>query len=462
MRTEVYEYHSPVFATRSMVAVVVVVIVAAGCAGDSDAYEGGTPGATRPGGETTVEASGTQAFSLPASNLDAEGLARFRVGDRFFTDPWLAAPAPQDDRDGLGPTYLADSCIGCHVAVGKAPAPQGDVVRGALIRIGRSGGSYGPQIQDHSVGAVPAEAQIAVWYREEVGTFEDGTGYTLRRPVLDVRNQAFGDVAEGGSVRVAQHLIGLGLLEAISAEAIQRAADPEDADGDGVSGRASVVGSGALNQETLGRFGWKATAATVADQTAAAFHQDMGITSALHPEENCPPPQTACAAAPTGGSPEIGESRFAAVVFYTQTLGVPARRRVEDPAVIAGEALFHSLGCTACHTVVVTTGDHDVGAVAGQLIYPYTDLLLHDMGAGLASGHGEGSASAREWRTAPLWGIGLVSRVNPAAGFLHDGRARTLEEAVLWHGGESAEARDGYRTLDASDRRRVIAFLESL
>ena len=212
----------------------------------------------------------------------------------------------------------------------------------------------------------------------------------------------------------------------------------------------------------LGRFGWKANVATVEQQAAGAFHGDIGITSALHPDENCPAAQTECASAPDGGSPEITDSRLAAVDLYIRTLAVPAMRGHETAEVLAGARLFESFGCTSCHTETHRTGPSDIAALADQVIHPYTDLLLHDMGPGLADGRDDFDATGSEWRTPPLWGLGLIDDINGHRFLLHDGRARTIEEAILWHGGEAEAAREAFRSASADERAQLLAFLEAL
>ena len=240
-------------------------------------------------------------------------------------------------------------------------------------------------------------------------------------------------------------------------------ADPDDADGDGISGRPNMVWDIRRSEVVLGRFGWKANEPTVEQQAAAAFLGDIGITSTLFPEENCPAAQDACAAAPNGGTPEIPDERLAQVEFYVQTLAVPAMRNVDDPRVRRGAELFVQTGCAACHRPRHVTGDdHPVEPLRNQTIFPFTDLLLHDMGEGLADGRPDGLATGREWRTPPLWGIGLVEVVNRHTMFLHDGRARSLEEAILWHGGEGQAARDQFMALTRDERDALLQFLRSL
>ena len=262
------------------------------------------------------------------------------------------------------------------------------------------------------------------------------------------------------SPRVAPPMIGLGLLEAISASDILAGADPDDADGDGISGRARWVWSPEHGRMMLGRFGWKATQPTLLQQTAAAYRDDIGVTSSVFPSE-------AFAGQPQDDlledDPEITDETLEEAVFYVQTLAVPAPRDANAPAVMEGQDLFGELGCADCHVPRHVTGTlPDVPEVSNQVIVPYTDLLLHDMGPGLADGRPDFGASGSEWRTPPLWGLGLSSRVQGHTDFLHDGRARDVVEAILWHGGEAASARDAFRALDAPSRAALLAFLHSL
>jgi CxxC motif-containing protein (DUF1111 family) len=272
------------------------------------------------------------------------------------------------------------------------------------------------------------------------------------------------------SARVAPPMIGLGLLEAIPEADIRAAADPSDANGDGISGRINEVWSAADSKLALGRFGWKAGVASIHEQAAQAFAGDIGISSPLVPKSygDCTAAQTACLNAPNGDSArqdghEIGSELIQLVAFYSQNLAVPARRGPQDEAVLKGKALFKSIGCAACHRPSWTTGNvPGQRQLSNQLIWPYTDMLLHDMGDGLADNRPEARADGREWRTPPLWGIGLTGQVNGYTFFLHDGRARTVEEAVLWHGGEAQPANDAYRALSKADRDALLAFVNSL
>jgi CxxC motif-containing protein (DUF1111 family) len=294
----------------------------------------------------------------------------------------------------------------------------------------------------------------------------------LRVPGYSIVDLGYGPLAPGTMIspRVAPPMIGLGLLEAVPDEEILANADPDDADHDGVSGKPNHVWSRELDKVTLGRFGWKAGVPTIAEQTAAAANGDIGLSTPLipAPSGDCTDKQKECLDAPNGNSPqyqnvELGEDLFKLIVFYSHNLAVPARRKPDDPEVLKGKALFASIGCASCHKPKFVTGDAPGQPhLSHQLIWPYTDLLLHDMGEGLADNRPDGEASGSEWRTAPLWGIGLTETVNGHTLFLHDGRARNLAEAILWHGGEAQASRDAFAKLSKQDRERLIAFVNSL
>ena len=426
------------------------------------------------GGETTAFTSGGNAFELSARNLTNDLRRIFEVGDSFFNQNWVSAPASTEARDGLGPTHNALSCSSCHSHDGRAKPPDhpGDPERGLLLRLSYPGAdgpidepTYGGQLQDRSILGVPAEGRIVIVYEEIQGAYPDGSPYTLRRPVYAIEDLAFGPLHPDVQIspRIAPATIGMGLLEAIPEARILAMADPGDADGDGISGRPNYVWDIRRGELAIGRFGWKANQPTVEQQAAGAFLGDIGITSSLFPEENCPPDQAACRRAPNGGVPEIPDSRLEKVTLYIQTLAVPAMRDPEHSEVQQGARLFVQSQCSLCHTTRHETGDtHPVEPLRRQVIFPYTDLLLHDMGKGLADDRPDGQASGTEWRTPPLWGIGLVETVSGHTMFLHDGRARSMEEAILWHGGEAEGARQHFMNLTAEEREALIRFLESL
>ena len=425
------------------------------------------------GGETTAFSVGTNAFELSARNLPNDIRRIFEVGDSFFNQNWVTAPASTEARDGLGPTHNALSCSSCHShdGRGKPPDQPGDPERGLLLRLSVPGTDgpvdeprYGGQLQDRSILGVPVEGRIAIDYVEMPGAYPDGSSYSLRQPVYGIEDLAFGPLHPDVMVspRVAPATIGMGLLEAIPDANILAMSDPEDANEDGISGRPNYVRDVQTGELALGRFGWKANQPSVNQQAAAAFLGDIGITSSLFPNENCPAGQEACRQAPNGGEPELPDERLRKVTIYTQTLAVPAMRNIEDEQVEHAR-LFVQTQCALCHTPRHETGDtHPLAPLRNQVIFPYTDLLLHDMGDGLADHRPDGQASGTEWRTPPLWGIGLVQKVNGHTMFLHDGRARSMEEAILWHGGEAEESRGKFMNLTKDERNALIRFLESI
>ena len=328
---------------------------------------------------------------------------------------------------------------------------------------------YGGQLQPVSIPGVPAEGKATVTYEEVAGSFADGEPYTLRRPRYAIADPGYGPLAPDVlmSPRVGSHLVGLGLLEAIAEETLRELADPDDRDGDGISGRPNVVWDHVNQRPALGRFGWKANQPSLRQQTAGAFNGDIGITSSLFPSESCTSAQEACLLAPRAEAgneaPQLSESFLKSVTSYVSTLAVPARRHADDPAVRRGKAVFAELGCAGCHTPVLSTGVHpELPELSQQKIRPFTDLLLHDMGPELADGRPDYEASGSEWRTPPLWGLGLVQAVNRHRYLLHDGRARGFAEAILWHGGEGERSRAAFERRPKVDREALIMFLESL
>jgi CxxC motif-containing protein (DUF1111 family) len=373
--------------------------------------------------------------------------------------------------------YNSRSCAGCHFKDGRGrpPAFEGEAPTGFLIRLSIPGEdlhhaplpepAYGDQLQDQAIMGVPAEGNIRIEYREIEGEFADGTSYSLRRPTYTLTDLAYGDMHPEVmmSPRVANQMIGLGLLEAVPGATLLALADPTDRNGDGISGRPNYVWDSYNNLMALGRFGWKANQPHLAQQVAGAFNGDMGIATGLFPASNCTAAQPDCKNAPNGGAPEIADDDFLKVVLYASSLAVPARRDWSDETVLQGQAVFEAGGCTACHTPKLETGLHPtIPALSHQTIYPYTDLLLHDMGQGLADGRPDFQATGSEWRTPPLWGIGLIETVNGHTTYLHDGRACNLLEAVLWHGGEAETARNYVLQLSEKERNALIAFLKSL
>ncbi|MCU1368856.1 MAG: putative thiol oxidoreductase with 2 cytochrome c heme-binding site [Ilumatobacteraceae bacterium] len=467
---------------RGILALAVLGGLLAGCT--SDSRSDGTTATTssaptdqelqdQGGADGTTVNQGATAFAQGMEALDSQGRRDFAVGNSFFNQNWVMAPSSTVARDGLGPIFNAQSCSSCHFEDGRGqpPTEPDDPTRGLLIRLSvldedgnpQPHPDYGNQFQDRAIRKVPAEGSVEIDVTEEPGRYPDGTEYSLGAPtyrLVTPEGKAIDDIVV--SPRVAPAMMGVGLLENVPAETIEALADPDDTDGDGVSGRPHLV-EGEDGEEVLGRFGWKAAVPTVRKQTTEAFANDIGITSDEHPDQPCMPAQTGCVDARSGGDPEIDADKVDKIEFYSRTLAVPARRDVGEPDTAAGQQAFEEIGCVSCHTSELTTGsDSAIPALNDQVIRPYSDLLLHDMGERLADDRPDGDASGTEWRTPPLWGIGLVETVNGHTRFLHDGRARSIEEAILWHGGEAEGARDRFEDLPAKDRKSVITFLESL
>jgi CxxC motif-containing protein (DUF1111 family) len=457
-------------------AVVLLVAVLAACGSDGDSASVVVD--AQLGGETTREVDNQNAFSFPAPKLSNEQRRLFEVGDSFFTENWVTAPASTDARDGLGPMFNAQSCSSCHLLDGRGiPASTGNGELGLLVRLSVPGTgaqgepldepNYGGQLQDRANLGIPAEGELVIDYEDQPGTFGDGTPYSLRVPTYSIEGEAFGPLVDDVliSPRLAPQVVGMGLLEAVPESDIVAAADPDDGDGDGISGRPNRAWNPRTRQTELGRFGWKANVPSVEAQVAGAFHGDIGITSDLHPDQGCTAVETACQQAVDGGEPEITGERLAAVTFYSRTLAVPAMRDTDSDDVRDGAEVFEQLGCASCHSPTLHTGDSpsvDIATLADQVIHPYTDLLLHDMGRGLADNRPDFEATGSEWRTPPLWGLGLIDEVNGERFLLHDGRARSIEEAILWHGGEGEAAEESFRSAPAETRRKLLAFLEAL
>ncbi|EOQ95375.1 PF06537 domain protein [Leptospira wolbachii serovar Codice str. CDC] len=413
-----------------------------------------------------------RAFLQFGKNSPLTTISDFTVGQAVFEVPWAPGQSSTlPDRDGLGPFFHTNSCLGCHAGNGRVLEDDGDRLVSTLVRLGvGSKGNdpepvYGTQFQPNSIAGVTAEGNVHIEYDIIAGNFNDGLPYSLRKPKLVFSALGYGAFASDHktSIRITQQVIGLGLLEAVSEDQILSFADPGDLDGDGISGRANSIfdlsGSGKL----MGRFGWKANAPNLKRQNSAAFSGDIGISSPMFFNENCSANQTACSNAVGGGNPEVSEEKIVAITKYMQLVAVPVRRNAKVEGILAGKKQFFFAGCNKCHTQkMVTSNNAAYTQLSNQTIRPYTDLLLHDMGEGLSDGKGDGLATESEWRTAPLWGIGLLETVNVKARYLHDGRARTLEEAILWHGGEAEKSKNYFLALSESERNSLVRFLQSL
>nr|WP_319390817.1 di-heme oxidoredictase family protein [uncultured Cohaesibacter sp.] len=433
----------------------------------------------------------SDAFSKPTANMGFESELDFELGKAMFEKLWVSSPSSTKASDGLGPLYNARSCMRCHVNDGRGHPPEdnADSAVSLFLRVAvrdaadplakriegyhgtKPDPTYGGQLQDFALAGFPAEYRLQIDYEEIPVALAGGEVASLRKPTYRAADLAYGPLHPAATLspRIAPQMIGLGLLEAIPAQDILAGADPDDVDGDGISGRPSVVWSERYQMSMLGRFGLKAGRPTVEEQSAAAFFRDIGLSNPLFPEAwgDCTASQSDCRAAPHGDGDvrgtEVDQTGLDLVTFYSRHLGVPARRAVDDKTVLRGKQLFHTVGCAGCHRpAYVTHRLEDEPELGFQLIWPYTDLLLHDMGDGLADGQPEARATGREWRTPPLWGIGLTEQVSGHSFFLHDGRARSLLEAVLWHGGEAEAQRNAVITMPPDDRAALISFLESL
>jgi CxxC motif-containing protein (DUF1111 family) len=425
---------------------ILVGILLAACGDDA-------PGEDRQGGDTTVDDRTREAFRRPAANLSEDERAQFQAGRSPFDFIW---EVPK-----LGPLFNHNSCLGCHGRNGRGLSQIGDgPTSQALVRVSLPEGmpevvggqvpvpGFGLQLQDHATVGLAEVRVMLTWIESEV-MYGDGEIVAMREPRLDIRTP-MGAFLPGGtqfSYRIAPPVIGLGLLEAIPEAALHELADPDDADGDGISGRVNLVWDASLQQTAVGRFGWKSNNATLRTQVAGAFVNDIGMTNLVFPEQD--------------GSRDLNDKQLDDAVFFTSTIAVPAAA-ARDEAAWRGRELFDDFGCASCHVPTFVTGSHEFGPLAEQRIHPYTDLLLHDMGDRLTDARPDFLAEGVEWRTPALWGIGLTQLVLPGSTFLHDGRARTLAEAILWHGGEALAAREAFRLAPRADRDALIAFLGTL
>uniref|UniRef100_UPI00355C80F3 di-heme oxidoredictase family protein n=1 Tax=Pseudoalteromonas xiamenensis TaxID=882626 RepID=UPI00355C80F3 len=360
--------------------------------------------------------------------------------------------------------------MSCHARNGRAaPAAVGEPLNKWVFKVSDSNGNPDPLIgkvlQPSTFGIPSSESEGSVI----ISSWSENNG--LRKP-----NFQFSKVTPAKfSARIAPQLVGMGLLEAISEETILAQEDPNDLDGDGISGKANRIADPETGVTRLGRFGWKATTVNLKHQVASAFNTDMGVTSSLLPNPDCGSAQSNCGA----NAVEVSDTDLDKLVKYLALLGIRAQRDSESAQVQQGKSVFANIGCGQCHVdTVQTSAFHPFSELRNQTIHPYTDLLLHDMGSGLADTLGEGDASGSEWRTTPLWGIGLSACVTggldnilggqgnefctPQHSYLHDGRARSLEEAILWHGGEGQTAKVAFEVLGESDKSALLAFLNSL
>ena len=475
------------------VAVLATLLLGALCTAWLQADENPDALGEKTGGATTVYASGKNAFSFPLANLEDDERTRFAIGNSFFKRNWVEAPASTTARDGLGPHFIARACAGCHLLDGRgAPpdwsrtlGPEPDPTVALLLRLSVPGTpaphlgvvpepTYGDQFNNAAIAGVKPEGRVEITSQALHGRFADGTRYTLQQPRYHLTDLGYGPMARDVMVspRIAPQLAGVGLLEAIAEADIEANARTQAASAGPVKGQVNRVWDAFANAQRVGRFGWKANVASLAHQTAGAFNGDMGITTSAFSQEGCTTGQKDCLAAPRGGpaqgqSPEMDDDTLAQVVFYQATLAPVARRQPSDPQVLRGQALFAQAQCTACHRPSYVTGEGPFppmtsSKLARQRIWPYTDLLLHDMGDALADGRPDFQASGKQWKTPPLWGVGLIKAVNGHQRLLHDGRANGVLEAVLWHGGEAKAAQERVLKMSLAERQALVKFVESL
>lgn len=422
------------------------------------------------GGASTFFDAGNGSLGEAIPGLSARDEFMHELGDKLFEQPFVAAPAPL--YGGLGPVFNNVSCVNCHHNDGFGLPSFGELGSSLLMRISIPGSDahggpnpapgFGGQLQNGSLLGVKPEALVKLEYQNSTYTFADGEQATLRTPVYTLHDPYI-PLPAGymTSPRLGPTVFGLGLLELIPESTILSFADPADANGDGIKGHANYVYNPFTSQMELGRFGKKANTSTIQVQVATAFQQDMGLTSYVQPQKSVYGQDQMRFVNDT--LPDLADTMLDAVVFYIRTLAVPARRNVTDAAVKRGELLFKQANCSGCHIPTMYTGVYvPLPALSGQRIHPYTDMLLHDMGPDLADNRPDYLASGSEWRTATLWGIGMFEKATGRQYYLHDGRAHSITEAILWHGGEAKNSKDKFTKMSKSERADLLAFMASL
>ena len=426
------------------------------------------------GGEASVGNTSQEAFGFFAKKLTNDQQSDFGIGNSFFRQSWVSSSSSTTARDGLGPFFNANNCSSCHFKDGRGRPPtiDGQTGRGLLLRLSLAenhpnGSSfsdpiYGNQLQDNAILGQTVKGKYNITFQDIIETFDDGKVVVLKKPIYQINSLGYGALANGilVSPRIANQIIGLGLLEAVPESTILGFATANSSNG--ISGKANYVFDVESNSQKLGRFGWKANQPSLRQQVAGAFSGDMGITTSIFPNENVPVGIDA-SLIPNGGSPEISDLNFDRIVLYSSSLAVPNRRNFDSQDVLKGKQIFNEIECASCHIPKMQTGNlHPIQALRNQIIRPYTDLLLHDMGDDLADNAPDFLANGNEWRTPPLWGIGLIKTVNNHTKFMHDGRANNIEEAILWHGGEGQNAKNKYKQLPIVLRNLLLEFINSL
>ncbi|MDO6759311.1 di-heme oxidoredictase family protein [Tamlana sp. 2_MG-2023] len=419
-----------------------------------------------------------KAFGRGIPGLSDLELSFFGIGNAMFDQSWVSSPATTTSRDGLGPIFNARACSGCHLrdGRGKPLLENGADSEGFLIRLSHGNNqitgpislfNYGGQLQDDANLGINNEGQIQVDFKIITGEYPDGTTYELRAPKYSIVNENYGSLGNvEQSPRVGQQVIGLGFIDALSEASILANEDINDADGDGISGKANYVFNVKQNKNTIGKFGWKANQPTLEQQVAGALHGDMGLTTSIFPDENCPDGidcSTLYNGVNDGDTVEVPDEQFSRLMLYQAAISVPKRRDFKNADVLKGKELFSDLACVSCHVNNFTTSEYPLlPQIDDVKIRPYSDFLLHDMGDALADNRSDFLANGNEWRTQPLWGLGMIELVNGHTFLLHDGRARTIEEAILWHGGEAEQSKKDFINLSKEERQQILSFLNSL
>ncbi|PKF57151.1 hypothetical protein CW748_07080 [Alteromonadales bacterium alter-6D02] len=465
-------------------AALIAVAALTGC--NEHAVPGFNSSELKPGGKATVKRLDKRTFIQPGNHIESMDKLAFWSGLTFFKDPWVISPSSTDDRDGLGPLFNTRSCVTCHSKGGRGRAEQEGSIKGSglLVRLGSTSGTlpmvdpiYGGQVQVRAIDyrhsamkqPVKPEAKLSLTYQYINGKFDDGETYQLRKPLIKLSDLAYGPLAQGIGIspRFGPNIYGMGLLDAIKEHDLLAQEDIEDSNGDGISAKYNRVVAASSKKMAVGRFGFKAKHPTLEQQVAAAFVTDIGITNPMFNDEICTGHQAGCLQAAALGAPtqqlEINQKLFDLTMSFSLHIGVPPTRQLQTQQVQTGRKLFYQGGCHQCHRPsYVTDTNYPEQSLAGLTIWPYTDLALHDMGEGLADGVHEYSATGREWRTPPLWGIGMQQRIQGKQQFLHDGRARTISEAILWHGGEATASQQHFKALSKAEREALIAFVRAI
>ncbi|BCE01926.1 di-heme oxidoredictase family protein [Marinicellulosiphila megalodicopiae] len=432
-----------------------------------------------PGGQTSQPFINKYSFNQEANNLTLEEKLDFSVGNGFFKNPWIFSPATTIARDGLGPLFNTNSCEKCHIQDGRGErlVQTGTQKVSTLIRLSIPAVTseqitnqlkygpipdpiYGGQFQPLSSPNVPAEGVVNVIWHSKIEILADNTEIELQWPEISLNQLQYGELNEQIqlSPRIAPAMMGLGLLEQIDELDILQNQINQTHRTDEIKGKINWVWDRQKQSTSIGKFGWKASQPTLNQQNAAAFHGDLGLTSSLFDHPTCTNHQTACLQAPNGGEFEVSNNILAFIEHYTRHLNVPKRSKLEPE----GEKIFHDAKCAICHRPsYITKTQNKLPALSNQTIYPYTDLLLHDLGPLLATNE-EFLATQSQWRTAPLWGLGKHKLVSSEIALLHDGRATSILEAILWHGGEAQESVKIVKQLSSEQRQSLLAFLESL